>query len=53
MSTILEDKKDLATFTEIPHKMHKNTRIKEKKQKIFRQKDSIAQIKAGANENCL
>jgi len=43
---ILEDKKDLATFTEIPDKMNKNTRIKEKKQKMFRHKKSIVQITA-------
>jgi len=32
-SVILEDKKDLATFTELPERTNKNTRIKEKKQK--------------------
>jgi len=50
----LEDKKDLVTFTEMSDKTNKNAKIKEKKQKKkLRQKDSIAQIKAGTNENCL
>jgi hypothetical protein len=41
--SILNEKKDLATFTEIPGTMNKNTRIKEKKKKkMFRQKESIA-----------
>jgi hypothetical protein len=40
-SVTLEDKKDLATFTELPERTNKNTRIKEKKQKKYLYKKEV------------